>query len=421
MSLLRNCYITKRETSYRRDIQVLRGLAVLAVVLFHAFESHFPLGYLGVDVFFVISGFVVTPLILRIFSDPINGKKGVRSLSLSSFYKRRFYRLAPAMLFMLCTTSIFVLLFVSPTSFKIFGQQAVYSILALGNYGAYKLNGDYFTNSGNPLIHSWSLSVEEQIYVFLPLITLLLLKLTGYRNITKTIKIAFCVFTCLSLAVFSFPPVFETISETLGIFDLNAFSFYSPLHRTWQFTLGGIGYFLTEGQAFRIKHSGINQFLILFLIVLLFASLPLSQRGSSVIASFLTLVILCFQSLDSFQVKLMQPFEWLGDRSYSIYLFHMPITFIVYFSPYLANRSLGTFRGFLAIILSILFGSISYSKVEKKCRISKDSEKSSPNARLALVVFLFISLLGSNIMIKGASKEYWGLQKNQPNPRRDGI
>jgi lysophospholipase L1-like esterase len=94
----------------------------------------------------------------------------------------------------------------------------------------------------------------------------------------------------------------------------------------------------------------------------------------------------------------------------------MPITFIVYFSPYLANRSLGTFGGFLAIILSILFGSISYSKVENKYRISKDSEKSSPNARLALVVFLLISLLGSNIMIKGASKEYWGLQKKPTQP-----
>ena len=60
------------ETKYRRDIQVLRGLAVLAVVLFHAKESYFPLGYLGVDVFFVISGFVVTPLILRIFTDQVN-------------------------------------------------------------------------------------------------------------------------------------------------------------------------------------------------------------------------------------------------------------------------------------------------------------------------------------------------------------
>jgi peptidoglycan/LPS O-acetylase OafA/YrhL len=62
-----------RETKYRRDIQVLRGLAVLAVVFFHGGKNYFPLGYLGVDVFFVISGFVVTPLILRIFTDQVNG------------------------------------------------------------------------------------------------------------------------------------------------------------------------------------------------------------------------------------------------------------------------------------------------------------------------------------------------------------
>ena len=73
------------ETKYRRDIQVLRGLAVLAVVLFHAKESHFPLGYLGVDVFFVISGFVVTPVIMQIFTDQANGyESSALSINLSS-------------------------------------------------------------------------------------------------------------------------------------------------------------------------------------------------------------------------------------------------------------------------------------------------------------------------------------------------
>jgi peptidoglycan/LPS O-acetylase OafA/YrhL len=400
--------ITPRNSNYRRDIQVLRGLAVLAVVFFHAYEDYFPLGYLGVDVFFVLSGFVVTPLILQAFTDQTGGLK--------AFYSRRFYRLAPAMLFMLFCTSIFILLFGSPSSFKIFGQQVLYSLLILGNYGAFSINGDYFTNSGSPLIHTWSLSVEEQIYLFLPFMIFLVLKLKKHRNVTKTIIVIFFTVTCISLSAFSFPLITDQFSENIGISDPNTFSFYSPSHRIWQFTLGGIGYFLTRKQIFKPKQSRRNQILNLFLIVLLFASVPLDSRGGSVIASFLTLVIICFRSLDSFPEKLMQPLEWLGDRSYSIYLFHMPITYIAYFSPYFANSSLGAFGGLLALFLSISFGSISYSKVENRYRINKESTNSSLAARLPLLAFLAFSLLVSSLMIRGASNDYWGIQKKPSQP-----
>ncbi len=405
--------IPKRDVNHRRDIQVLRGLAVLAVVLFHAFEDYFPLGYLGVDVFFVLSGFVVTPLILHIFRDQ-SSKNRVRQLGV--FYKRRFYRLAPAMFFMLFSTSVFILLFSSPTSFKIFGQQALFSILMLGNYGAYSINGDYFTNSGSPLIHTWSLSVEEQIYLFLPLLIFLSLKLTKYRSTTNTIKIVFYTVTCVSFVIFSFPVFFENISESIGVFDLNTFSFYSPLHRIWQFTLGGIGFSLGGWQGFKAKQYKINWIVMLSLIALLFTSLPLDSRSSSVIASFLTLAMLCFRSLECFEEKLIKPFEWLGDRSYSIYLFHMPITYLVFFSPYLVDLSLGVLEGFAAILLSILFGSMSYTYVENRYRIGKESNKSSIAARLALVAFLALSILVSSFMVKGASNDYWGIQKKPIQP-----
>ena len=93
------------EVKYRKDIQTLRGLAVLAVVLFHSFESFFSLGYLGVDVFFVISGFVITPLILQIFKEQTRGR---RLSSCEVFYKKRFYRLAPAMAAALVFSTILI-------------------------------------------------------------------------------------------------------------------------------------------------------------------------------------------------------------------------------------------------------------------------------------------------------------------------
>ena len=90
-----NTAILLNSTERRRDIQALRGLAVLAVVLFHAEESLIPLGFLGVDIFFVISGFVITPLIIQIFTKQV--LIGERLSNLKYFYKRRFYRLAPAL------------------------------------------------------------------------------------------------------------------------------------------------------------------------------------------------------------------------------------------------------------------------------------------------------------------------------------
>ena len=98
-----------KNKEYRRDLQMLRGLAVLAVLLFHSSENLTPFGYLGVDVFFVLSGFVITPLILQIFSR--NGLRGKEQKSLKQFYLSRVYRLAPAMLVSMLFSLILVFLF----------------------------------------------------------------------------------------------------------------------------------------------------------------------------------------------------------------------------------------------------------------------------------------------------------------------
>ena len=157
------------EVKYRSDIQALRGLAVFAVVLFHAKESYFPLGYLGVDVFFVISGFVVTPLILGIFTDRSNGV-GEHLSNLIYFYKRRFYRLAPALAAVLTISAVLVFFFGPIADHQRFARQGMATLLLVGNFGATRYSGDYFSPNPNPLVHTWSLSVEEQIYIFLPLI-----------------------------------------------------------------------------------------------------------------------------------------------------------------------------------------------------------------------------------------------------------
>jgi peptidoglycan/LPS O-acetylase OafA/YrhL len=152
------------KAKYRKDIQVLRGIAVLAVVLFHAKESSFPLGYLGVDVFFVISGFVVTPLILRIFTDQEN-KEG-RFSNLKSFYNSRFYRLAPALAVTLAISAISIFLLGPIDDHQRFALQGIATVLLVGNVGAYKYSGDYFSPNPNPLVHTWSLLWKNRFIYF---------------------------------------------------------------------------------------------------------------------------------------------------------------------------------------------------------------------------------------------------------------
>ena len=154
----------------RIDIQILRGIAVIAIVLFHLNKDFFPFGFLGVDVFFVVSGFVVTPLIVDIFKDP-NREKW--KTSLKSFYRKRFFRLAPALLTTILITAILSLLIAPVFDVSNIGLMGLAAIFFLGNYGAYKLQGDYFAQTQNPLIHTWSLSVEEQLYIFIPIFFLI--------------------------------------------------------------------------------------------------------------------------------------------------------------------------------------------------------------------------------------------------------
>jgi peptidoglycan/LPS O-acetylase OafA/YrhL len=130
------------QMKYRRDIQVLRGLAVIAVVLFHVNQNYFSLGYLGVDVFFVISGFVVTPLILRIFNEEPNQKRSIYTLK--NFYVGRFYRLAPALVSTIMVSGFLIILLDPFTNQQDFARQAVSALVLIGNFAAYKYSGDYF-------------------------------------------------------------------------------------------------------------------------------------------------------------------------------------------------------------------------------------------------------------------------------------
>ena len=157
-------------SSYRPDIDGLRAIAVICVVLFHLKLSTFSGGFVGVDVFFVISGFLIS----RIIVDEVAATKG---FSFSNFYVRRARRILPALFFTIGLSAIFAFLLFSPEHFERFGASMLYAAASLANVLFWRESGYFDTDAATkPLLHTWSLSVEEQFYAAWPLFLVLLLK-----------------------------------------------------------------------------------------------------------------------------------------------------------------------------------------------------------------------------------------------------
>ena len=155
---------------YRAEIDGLRAVAVLPVILFHAGFQQFSGGYVGVDVFFVISGYLITSIILV--------EKQAGTFSLINFYERRMRRILPALFFVMLACIPFAWLWLTPNNFRYFSQSVLSVTVFLSNV-YFWLRSGYFdlASEFKPLLHTWSLAVEEQYYLVFPLFILLIWKL----------------------------------------------------------------------------------------------------------------------------------------------------------------------------------------------------------------------------------------------------
>ncbi len=410
-------------TTYRRDIQVLRGLAVLAVVLFHAFEGIFPLGYLGVDFFFVISGFVVTPLILRIFTQQ-STKKWARYSNLIEFYKRRYYRLAPALAATLVFSTVIIFLFDSPNNHMRFARQGIATILLFGNIGAHRYSGDYFDPNPNPLVHTWSLSIEEQMYIFFPLVMVLLIRCR--YSFKKTMIATVSFLSILSFMSFLFPVIMDPLYSRIGTnYSNSVFAFYSPIDRLWQFTAGAFGFLLqTRYRSFVERYSYLANFLLAVSVLLvLFGPLHLNLKIGSVLATLIGFTSIAFKSLEVLPEFFIQKLEWLGDRSYSIYLVHMPLLYIAKFSALTSfgNDNNRIIQSSIGVLFAILLGALSFSKIENRFRDKGEKTGGKKRLTITLVLTFVIPLVFLLIMDRGSAKLYWGLDRNIQPPLHSGL
>jgi peptidoglycan/LPS O-acetylase OafA/YrhL len=403
---------TKNE--FRIDVQVLRGVALIAVVFFHAFEKSFPNGYLGVDVFFLISGFVITPQIIEIF----NSRSG-RIGRLKSFYIRRLYRLIPALGATIGFSSVLMLLLGSPEDHERFARQGIATLLFGGNFGAYLFSQDYFSPNPNPLVHTWSLAVEQQFYIFLPLVLgpLLFKKI---RTNAYLISV-FVLISIPSLVLFIYPTLLEPLYSRIGINLASQFSFYSTIDRVWQFALGSCAcLILRTKRSFNFYSKKIiGMCIVLLVLTVLFAKVPFEQQTGSVLISALTLLAIVSKSFNFLPAFFKPKLEWVGDRSYSIYLVHMPLLYLTRYSP---TPIFGTGRSqFAATVgavgLSFVLGALSFSKIENRFRKSwitnVSLKRSLFRGGVAALVLPGCLLLLIDI---GSRNQYWGFENDLKTP-----
>ena len=171
-----------KTSHYRPDIDGLRAIAVLNVLLFHAGFTFAKSGFVGVDVFFVISGFLITSILLKMQND--------KSFRLRDFYERRIRRILPALFSIILLTVPFAYLLMLPDDLENFGQSQIASVFSANNILLW-LTENYFSvrNEFKPLVHTWSLGVEEQFYVSYPLFFILAFKIRKTFSLVYSLTI----------------------------------------------------------------------------------------------------------------------------------------------------------------------------------------------------------------------------------------
>ncbi len=373
----------------RKDIQLYRAIAVLAVIVYHIQEELLPLGYLGVDLFFVISGYLITKQILELIDK--------NNFKLSNFYFKRFKRIFPSLL----TSSIFTLIVgfynLSLEHYYELLRGIKYSFLFIGNI-FFSQTIDYFTidSKRNLIINLWSLSVEEQFYLVFPIFLLVTFKL--FKNRQRFF------FFCFLLSLLGLSEVFYVkLSISKIFFNYENYLFYSPFSRAFQFLAGSLG--ASIASKYLLKFSKFNFFFIIILVFNFYFDLASYNQ-------FIVTIIAFFLMINEYHLtnrKLNNLFVHLGNISFSLYLFHQPILAGIRNHIFYANLNEDSIFNLnkiafltLTVIFIYLVSLFNYVLVEQPYR--KVNPFSIFSFKFVLVAFILI--LGLTIFPQNISSLY---------------
>jgi peptidoglycan/LPS O-acetylase OafA/YrhL len=360
--------------NYRKEIDGLRAIAILPVIWLHSGLPYITGGFLGVDVFFVISGFLITSILLKEFA--------AGNFSLVEFYGRRSRRILPALFVVIIVTSIIVpLVSDNPKFIGDYGSSVLSTIFFGSNIYFWQTSGYFGTESElSPMLHTWSLAVEEQYYIFFPLLIMVLFSF-GKKVIVSTLTFIAIVSLLIS--------EWGAINSPMG-------NFYLLPSRAWELMAGALAatmycnhYLVKTRTRFSSYLSGIG---ILFILISYFLFTPSTLHPTSltILPVLGAVLVLLFSEQDNFVGKILSIkfLSMVGLISYSLYLWHQPVLALMKksYSIHLTPTQI-----FISIILTFSLSYISWKYVENPFR---NKQKFSQNKifKLSIASIVTVSL-----------------------------
>ncbi len=387
--------------NYRAEIDGLRAFAVIAVIINHFNGDLLPSGYLGVDIFFVISGYVIT--------SSLNGRKSKDFRGfITSFYERRIKRLFPALIAFVLITSVLICFFDPKPSGDIF--TGISSLFGISNIAFFWKSKDYFSSSVqfNPFTHTWSLSVEEQFYLFFPFLTWV----SGFSRKTnqgeRNLFLSVLFLTIISLISFIF---YYKTNQPAAYFLMTS--------RFWEISTGCL-LFLTLQKKEAISNT-LSQtpasIVFLGIIGVLFTPIKFAAASTVIIVLLSSILIACLrEGTTIFNLLTNKKVVYIGLISYSLYLWHWGILALSRWTIGI-NFITIPFQIIIIIILAIL----SYEFIEKRFRRITWSNKRLVSYLKGLISPLLLATLSLSMLNTFSQKIYLGERShNTPlNPIRN--
>ncbi|MBX3090968.1 MAG: acyltransferase [Cryobacterium sp.] len=381
----------------RKEIQALRAFAVIAVVLYHMWPLRMTGGYTGVDIFFVISGFLITAHLLR------EVEKSGR-ISLSQFWARRARRLLPASLAVVVVSAVSTLIFVPQSYwqqfFREFGASSIYVL----NWVLASDAVDYLasTNQPSPVQHYWSLSAEEQFYILWPL--LILFGVTIARHLAKVGRYRSILLVLATAVAASF------VASVVLTNNDPASAYFVTTTRAWEFGIGGILSFMADSRStvtrdhgevgLRTAASWAGLATLVGVVFFYTESTPFPGWTAAIPALATALVIWAGTQQGKFSAAWLispRPIQWFGDISYSLYLWHWPPIVIV---PFVTGHSLTWLEKILVLGTAILLAWLTKLFVEDPIRTTAFFTLRRPRRT-------FLWMTASMAIVVGASGIAW--------------
>ena len=383
---------SNKKTEYRTDIDGIRALAVLSVFIFHLNPDLLPGGFLGVDIFFVISGYLITGIIQR--------EHHLQTFSFVHFYARRVKRIFPALFVVLLLSAFIATFLLPPETYINFMKSARYASAQLANIFFSREVG-YFNEgfSGQPLLHTWSLGVEEQFYLFWPLLIFLCFRMLNKPKAVDVDRACHLSLPAKTLAITNTidcdnRSINNKIAGVLLLLSLTSFivcyflattnynlAFYMFYTRVLEFGIGGlISLRVLPVATTKTTHSLIGT-LGFFLICYSFFFIREEYLGKSflqfgvIIPCIGTALIILANSKKSIINRILatKTPAYIGKISYSLYLYHWPI--IIFWKVYSAKHEIGIIASLTIILVAFSLSILSYLLIEQPARKSKLSDK----------------------------------------------